>query len=86
MTECQRRYQINGRFSDFAAYEQAHEDVLLVAQRILVFYEGGLRPTVDDLELMDALDRMRHRLDAAPIAFDRRAVNTALRHMNKEIR
>jgi hypothetical protein len=68
--------------SSFAAYEQAHEDVLLVAERILVFYEGGPRPTVDDLEFMDALDRMRDRLDAAPIAFDRRAVNTALHHMS----
>jgi hypothetical protein len=72
--------------SSFAAYEQVHEDVLLVAQRILVFYEGGLRPTVDDLELMDALDRIRDRQDAAPITFDRRAINTALRHMSKEIR
>jgi hypothetical protein len=59
--------------------------VLLVAERILVFYEGGPRLTVDKPEFMDALDRMRDRLEAAPIAFDRRAVNTALRQMSKEI-
>ncbi len=70
--------------SSFAAYAEAHEDVLLVAERLLLFYEGGPRPTVDDREFMDALDRMRERLDAAPIAFDRRAVNTALRQMSKE--
>jgi hypothetical protein len=71
--------------SSFAAYEEAYEDVLLVAERILVFHEGGPRPTVDEPEFMDALDRMRDRLDAAPIAFDRRAVNTALHHISKEI-
>ncbi|MEI6179922.1 MAG: hypothetical protein WCP31_04150 [Chloroflexales bacterium] len=71
--------------SSFAAYEQAHEDALLVAERILVFYEGGPRPTVDEPAFMDALDRMRDRLDAVPIAFDRRAVNTALHHMSKEM-
>lgn len=70
--------------SSFTAYEEAREDVLLVAEQLLEFYQGGPRPTVDDLEFMDALDRMRDRLDAAPIAFDRRAVNTALRQMSKE--
>jgi hypothetical protein len=70
--------------SSFAAYEEAREDLLLVAERILVWYEGGPRPTVDDLEFMDALDRMRDRLDAAPNAFDRRAITTALHQMSKE--
>jgi len=31
-----------------------------------------------------ALDRMRDRLEDAPIAFDRRAVNAALRTLRKE--
>jgi hypothetical protein len=70
--------------SSFAAYEEACEDVLLVAERILVWYEGGPRPTVDEPAFMDALDRMRDRLDAAPIAFDRRAITTALHQMSKE--
>lgn len=71
--------------SSFTAFEEAREDVLLVAERLLEFYQGGPRPTVDDLEFMDALERMRERLDAAPIAFDRRAVNAALRKMSKEV-
>lgn len=70
--------------SSFTAYEEAREDVLLVAERILAWYEGGPRPTVDEPEFMDALDRMRDRLDAAPSAFDHRAVNRVLRHMHKE--
>jgi predicted RND superfamily exporter protein len=68
----------------FAAYEEAREDVLLVAQRILMWYEGRPRPTVEEPEFMDALDRLRDRLDAAPSVFDRRAVNTDLRQMSKE--
>lgn len=58
---------------------QAHEDVGLVTQRLLAWYEGGPRPTYDDAEFSAALERMHERLETAPIAFTRRAVNTALR-------
>jgi hypothetical protein len=64
---------------------QAREDVLLVAQRLLEFSEGGPRPTTDDAEFLAALERMRERLEDAPIAFGRRAVNTALRKLRKEM-
>ncbi len=64
--------------------EQAREDVLLVAQRLLAFCEGGPRPTTDDDAFMAALERMHDRLEDAPITFDRRTVNAALRTMRKE--
>ncbi len=64
---------------------QAREDVLLVAQQLLEFSDGGPRSTTDDAEFMAALERMRDRLEHAPIAFDRRAVNTALRKLRKEM-
>lgn len=64
--------------------EQAHDDLLLVAQRLLEFSEGGRRPTEDETEFMDALERMHERLEAVPPAFSRRAVNVALRAMRKE--
>lgn len=60
---------------------QARDDVLLVAQRLLDFHDGGPRPTTDDAEFMTALDPMRDRLEQAPIAFDRRSVNVALREL-----
>ncbi len=63
---------------------QAREDVVLVAQRLLEFYDGGPRPTTDDEEFMAALERMHDRLENAPIAFDRRAVNLALSKLRKE--
>jgi hypothetical protein len=65
--------------------EQAHDDLLLVAQRLLEFSEGGPRPTEDETEFMDALERMHDRLEAVPIAFSRRAVKAALRMMRKEL-
>lgn len=65
--------------------EQAHDDLLLVAQRLLAFSEGGPRPTEDETEFIDALERMHERLEAVPIAFSRRAVNAALRMMRKEL-
>jgi hypothetical protein len=43
------------------ALEQVREDVLLVAQRLLDFYDGGGRPTDEDEEFIDALERMRER-------------------------
>lgn len=58
---------------------QAREDVRLVAQCLLDFQNGGPRPTSDDVAFMAALDRMGDRLEQAPSAFDRRAVNVALR-------
>ncbi len=64
--------------------EQARDDLLLVAQRLLVFSEGGPRPTEDETDFMDALDRMHERLEAVPIAFSYRAVNVALRTIRKE--
>ncbi len=70
-------------FSHYSLLEllQARDDVLLVAQRLLDFHDGGPRPTTDDAEFMTALDRMRDRLEQAPIAFDRRSVNVALREL-----
>jgi hypothetical protein len=64
---------------------QAQEDVVLVAQRLLEFSEGGPRPIPDDAEFLAALERMRDRLEDAPIVFDRRAVNTALRKLRKDL-
>jgi len=64
--------------------EQAHEDVGLVAQRLLAWYEGGPRPTYDDGELSAALERMHDRLENAPTAFSRREVNAALRTLAKK--
>jgi hypothetical protein len=63
---------------------QALDDQALVAQRLLDWYDGGPRPTYDDTEYMDALERMRDWLADALIPFNRRAVNTALRNMGKE--
>jgi len=63
---------------------QALDDQALVAQRLLDWYDGGPRPTYDDTEFMAALDRMRDWLEDAPIPFNRRAVNAALRTQRKE--
>jgi hypothetical protein len=67
------------------AMEQVHEDLLLVAQRLLDFYEGGPRPTYEDAEFVDALDRMRERSANAPVPFHRRTVNAALRTLRKDL-
>lgn len=64
--------------------EQVREDVLLVAQRLLDFYDGGPQPTSEDMEWMGALERMREREVNAPLTFKRRAVNAALRKLVKE--
>ncbi len=63
---------------------EALGDQASVAQRLLDWYDEGLRPTYDDAEFMAALDRMRDWLEDAPIAFNRRAVNAALRTQRKE--
>jgi len=56
----------------------------LVAQRLLDWYHGGPRPTYDDKEFSEATDRMHEWLENAPIAFNRRTVNAALRKKMKE--
>lgn len=63
---------------------QAREDILLVAQRLRDFCQGGPGPTDDDEEFVLALERINERLEDAPIPFDRRAVNAALRKLRKE--
>jgi hypothetical protein len=74
---------LDERYS-WRAMEQLHEDLLLVAQRLLDFYEGGPRPTYEDQEFVDALDRMHERSANAPVPFNRRAVNAALRQLRKD--
>jgi hypothetical protein len=60
-------------------WEDAREDAALVAQRLLDWQHGGPRPTDDDSEFTNALERMQERLAELPTAFDRRAVNATLR-------
>jgi hypothetical protein len=66
--------------------EQVRADMLLVAQRLLDFYAGGPRPTDEDEDFLDALERMREREADTPVAFKRRAVNAALRKLIKELK
>lgn len=66
------------------AMEAVQADMGLIAERILAFANGGPRPTVDDFEFMDALERLQEREEWLPTAFDRRAVNQALRALRKE--
>lgn len=68
----------------WSALHDAREDMAVVAQRLLDWYHGGPRPTYDDDEFSDAMDRMHERLEQAPIPFNRRTVNTALRKKMKE--
>jgi len=63
---------------------QIQDDQALIAQRLLDWYDGGARPTYDDTDYMDALERMRDWLADAPIPFNRCAVNAALRAPRKE--
>jgi len=77
------RHLIEARCS-WEEMEQAREDLLLVAERLLVFAEGGPRPTEEETEFMDALERMHDRIEDTPTAFSRRAVNAAFRSMSKE--
>ncbi len=58
---------------------QVQDDLVLVAERLLTVLDGGPRPTDDDTAFVAALDRMNDRLEEAPSAFNRRAVNAALR-------
>ena len=61
------------------------DDVRLVAERLLAFYDGGPRPTRDDTEFVQALERLQQREGNIPARFDRRAVNAALCALGKEI-
>ena len=63
---------------------ETRDDMVLVAERLLAMYDGGSRPTEEDVEFMDALDRMNDRIAQAPTHFDRRAINRALRTLRKE--
>jgi naringenin degradation protein FdeH len=51
---------------------------------LLAFYDGGPRPTVDDGEFVQALERLQEREEQLPARFDRRAVNAALSALRKE--
>jgi hypothetical protein len=70
--------------SSWPAMMQMREDFLLVAQRLLDFYAGGPKPTYDEDEFVDALERMREREEEAPIPFHRGEVNAALRQLMKK--
>lgn len=67
-----------------AALWQAREDMAVLAQRLLVFMDGGPRPTDEDEEWADAFERLRLRLQAEPGSFNLRAVNQALRQLTEE--
>jgi hypothetical protein len=73
--------QLLAAHCSWPAWEAAREDAALVAQRLLDWCHGGPRPTDDDSEFIDALERMQERLAALPAAFDRRAVNATLRQL-----
>jgi len=62
---------------------QLQDDQVLIAQRLLAWYDGGARPTYDDTEYSEARERMRDWLQDAPVPFNRRAVNTTLRAPRK---
>ena len=66
------------------AVEALRADMGLIAERVLAFLNGGPRPTVDDLDFMDAMDRFQEREEWLPTVFDRRAVNQTLRAIGKE--
>ena len=70
--------------SSWSELEQAREDILLVAQRLLDVYQGAPPPTDAEEDFMEALERMREREEDAPIPFNRREVNAALRKIIKE--
>jgi hypothetical protein len=61
------------------------DDVRLVAERLLAFYDGRPRPTRDDTEFVQALERLRQREEHLPARFDRRAVNAALSALGKDL-
>jgi hypothetical protein len=70
--------------SSWFELEQVREDVLLIGQRLLDFYDGGPRPTYEDSDLVEALERINDREENAPISFKRREVNAVLRKLIQE--
>jgi hypothetical protein len=76
--------ELRAERSALLAMLQMQDDQAVIAQRLLAWYDGGPRPTDDDTEYLDALERMRDWLENAPIPFNRRAVNAALRAQSKE--
>ena len=66
------------------AVEALRADMGLIVERVLAFANGGPRPTVDDFDFMDAVDRLQEREEWLPTVFDRRAINRALRTLRKE--
>ncbi len=68
----------------WSAVHDVQDDMAVVAQRLLDWYQGGPRPTYDDDEFSAAFERMRERLETAPITFNRRTVNAALRALGKK--
>ncbi len=70
--------------SSWSTLMQLKEDMALIAQRLLDFSHGGPRPNYEDDEFMEAMERLEAREEDAPIEFNRREVNVALRKIAKE--
>ncbi len=66
------------------AVEALRADMGLIVERVLAFANGGPRPTIDDFDFMDAVEQLQEREEWLPTAFDRRAINRALRTLQKE--
>jgi hypothetical protein len=66
------------------AVEALRADMGLIAERVLTFLDGGPRPTADDVDFIDAVERLQEREEWLPTVFDRRTVNVALRSIGKE--
>jgi hypothetical protein len=62
-----------------SAMHEVSEATAVVAERICDWQQGGPQPSWDDEEFSSAMDRMSDWLDEAPAAFNRRAINAALR-------
>lgn len=60
---------------------QLQEDMALIAQRLLDFSQGGPRPTYEDDDFVEAVERLGAREEDAPIEFNRREINVALRKL-----
>lgn len=73
------------RYYSAKALWQARQDMAVVAQRVLVFLEGGPRPSEEDKEWRKAWRRMQQRLETDPRSFSRRVVNQALRQPSEEV-
>jgi hypothetical protein len=60
------------------------KDIVMIAERLLSFFNGGPPPTWEETEFVDAVERLGQHLDGAPIEFKRREVNAALCKLAKE--